>query len=154
MRVLLDESVPRQLAGRLGVHEITTVTHEGWAGLRNGDRRGGPKGQGRPQCVHPGQHPELPGERGQELDHQKGETVVGQTADHEEYERIARRSYLERGPLPREHLDDRREVSRGIALQPRDRVTPEVRHSHGGEGANDDERRQQEAAVASHRDSI
>lgn len=37
MRVLLDESVPRQLAGRLGGHEVTTVTREGWAGLRNGD---------------------------------------------------------------------------------------------------------------------
>jgi len=37
VRVLLDESVPRQLAGRLGGHEVTTVTRLGWAGLRNGD---------------------------------------------------------------------------------------------------------------------
>ena len=37
MRVLLDESVPRQLVGRLVGHEVTTVTREGWAGLRNGD---------------------------------------------------------------------------------------------------------------------
>jgi hypothetical protein len=37
VRVLLDESVPRQLAGRLVGHEVTTVTREGWAGLRNGD---------------------------------------------------------------------------------------------------------------------
>ena len=29
--------MPRQLAGRLGGHEVTTVTREGWAGLRNGD---------------------------------------------------------------------------------------------------------------------
>jgi len=29
--------VPRQLAGRLAGHEVTTVTREGWAGLRNGD---------------------------------------------------------------------------------------------------------------------
>jgi hypothetical protein len=37
LRVLLDESVPRQLAGRLEGHEVSTVPRAGWAGLRNGD---------------------------------------------------------------------------------------------------------------------
>jgi hypothetical protein len=37
VRVLLDESVPRQLSGHLGGHEVTTVPREGWAGLSNGD---------------------------------------------------------------------------------------------------------------------
>ena len=37
MRVLLDESVPRQLARYLGDHEVTTVPKVGWAGLRNGE---------------------------------------------------------------------------------------------------------------------
>jgi len=37
VRVLLDESVPRQLAGHLAGHEVTTVPREGWAGLSNGD---------------------------------------------------------------------------------------------------------------------
>jgi hypothetical protein len=37
VRVLLDESVPRQLAGYLTGHEVTTVPRQGWAGLRNGE---------------------------------------------------------------------------------------------------------------------
>ena len=37
MRILLDESVPRQLAAHLGEHEVTTVTRQGWAGLQNGE---------------------------------------------------------------------------------------------------------------------
>ena len=37
MCVLLDESVPRQLAGLLGEHEVTTVPRAGWAGLKNGE---------------------------------------------------------------------------------------------------------------------
>lgn len=37
MRVLLDESVPRQLAARLEGHEVVTVPRAGWAGLRNGE---------------------------------------------------------------------------------------------------------------------
>ncbi len=37
MRVLLDESVPRQLASALLDHSVTTVPKEGWAGLKNGE---------------------------------------------------------------------------------------------------------------------
>ena len=37
MRVLLDESVPRQLALRLEGHEVLTVPRAGWSGLRNGE---------------------------------------------------------------------------------------------------------------------
>lgn len=37
MRVLLDESVPRQLAGHLTGHSVTTVQAIGWSGLRNGE---------------------------------------------------------------------------------------------------------------------
>ena len=37
MRVLLDESVPRQLASLLTGHEVTTVPDEGWAGITNGE---------------------------------------------------------------------------------------------------------------------
>ena len=37
MRVLLDESVPRQLAPLLRGHEVTTVQRLGWAGTRNGE---------------------------------------------------------------------------------------------------------------------
>ena len=36
MRVILDESVPRQLAPLLTGHSVTTVPAEGWAGLTNG----------------------------------------------------------------------------------------------------------------------
>ena len=37
MRVLLDESVPRDLAQYLSGHDIDTVTGIGWAGLANGE---------------------------------------------------------------------------------------------------------------------
>lgn len=37
MRVLLDESVPRQLSSLLVSHDATTVPRIGWAGLRNGE---------------------------------------------------------------------------------------------------------------------
>lgn len=37
MRILLDESLPRQLASEFGDHEFTTVVQRGWAGLRNGE---------------------------------------------------------------------------------------------------------------------
>ncbi len=37
MRVLLDESVPRQLASLLIGHSVTTVPREGWSGLTNGE---------------------------------------------------------------------------------------------------------------------
>jgi hypothetical protein len=37
VRILLDESVPRQLAAHLGEHEVTTVTGQGWSGLQNGE---------------------------------------------------------------------------------------------------------------------
>jgi hypothetical protein len=36
MRVLLDESLPRQLARELVGHTVRTVPQEGWAGLQNG----------------------------------------------------------------------------------------------------------------------
>ena len=37
MRVLLDESLPRQLARELSGHEVRTVVQQGWAGLTNGE---------------------------------------------------------------------------------------------------------------------
>ncbi|MFQ5742982.1 MAG: DUF5615 family PIN-like protein [Acidobacteriota bacterium] len=37
MRLLLDESLPRQLARELSGHEATTVVQRGWAGLGNGE---------------------------------------------------------------------------------------------------------------------
>ena len=37
MRVLLDESVPRQLAPLLTGHSVATVPLAGWAGLTNGE---------------------------------------------------------------------------------------------------------------------
>jgi hypothetical protein len=36
VRVLLDESVPRQLAARLVGHDVSTVQREGWSGTKNG----------------------------------------------------------------------------------------------------------------------
>ncbi len=36
MRVLLDEQVPRGLAGALLGHEVRTLTQMGWKGLSNG----------------------------------------------------------------------------------------------------------------------
>jgi hypothetical protein len=37
VRVLLDESLPRDLGPALAGHEVTTVQRQGWAGLKNGD---------------------------------------------------------------------------------------------------------------------
>ena len=37
MRVLLDESLPRQLRHELAEYEVTTVPEAGWAGMKNGD---------------------------------------------------------------------------------------------------------------------
>ena len=36
MRILLDESLPRDLRGELTGHVVTTVQETGWAGLTNG----------------------------------------------------------------------------------------------------------------------
>ena len=36
MRIILDECLPRQLAGELTGHEVITVQKAGWAGLKNG----------------------------------------------------------------------------------------------------------------------
>jgi hypothetical protein len=46
VRVLVDESVPRQLAPELRGHEVRTVVEAGWAGLQNGEllRRAGEAG--------------------------------------------------------------------------------------------------------------
>ena len=37
MRVLLDEQLPRHLAGELTGHQVRTVQEQGWAGLKNGE---------------------------------------------------------------------------------------------------------------------
>jgi predicted nuclease of predicted toxin-antitoxin system len=37
MRVLLDESLPRQLRRVLAGHEVSTVPEAGWAGEKNGE---------------------------------------------------------------------------------------------------------------------
>lgn len=37
MKVLLDESVPVQLAGALLGHDVSTVSGLGWKGMENGD---------------------------------------------------------------------------------------------------------------------
>lgn len=37
MRVLLDESLPRQLAREIVGHEVRTVHDEKWTGLENGE---------------------------------------------------------------------------------------------------------------------
>jgi hypothetical protein len=36
VRILLDESLPHELAFLLGSHDVTTVRDRGWAGKRNG----------------------------------------------------------------------------------------------------------------------
>jgi predicted nuclease of predicted toxin-antitoxin system len=36
MRILLDESLPRQLASELSGHKTQTVQRRGWSGLENG----------------------------------------------------------------------------------------------------------------------
>ena len=37
MRILLDESLPRDLRGELTGHVVTTVREAGWSGLTNGE---------------------------------------------------------------------------------------------------------------------
>jgi hypothetical protein len=37
VRVLLDESVPRQLATELRSHDVRTVVQVGWTGVQNGE---------------------------------------------------------------------------------------------------------------------
>lgn len=37
MRVLLDESLPRQLKAQLSGHDVRTVPDVGWAGKKNGE---------------------------------------------------------------------------------------------------------------------
>ncbi len=37
MRVLLDEQLPRHLAGEIGGHNVSTVQQRGWAGFKNGE---------------------------------------------------------------------------------------------------------------------
>jgi Domain of unknown function (DUF5615) len=37
VRVLLDESVPRQLATELPSHDVRTVVQVGWTGVQNGE---------------------------------------------------------------------------------------------------------------------
>ncbi len=43
MRVLLDESLPRQLANEFTGHQVRTVGQQGWQGMKNGEllRRAG-----------------------------------------------------------------------------------------------------------------
>jgi hypothetical protein len=36
VRILIDESLPRELAEELGIPEVTIVTEAGWSGLTNG----------------------------------------------------------------------------------------------------------------------
>ena len=36
MRLLLDECVPARLARALPTHQVSTVVHEGWSGIKNG----------------------------------------------------------------------------------------------------------------------
>jgi|SRR5947209_17229099 len=37
MRILLDESLPRDLGREIPGHEVTTVQQAGWAGVQNGE---------------------------------------------------------------------------------------------------------------------
>jgi predicted nuclease of predicted toxin-antitoxin system len=37
LKVLLDENIPHNLRRHLPRHEVTTVAHKGWGGLKNGD---------------------------------------------------------------------------------------------------------------------
>ena len=37
MRILLDESLPRQLARELREHDVRTVVQQKWTGLKNGE---------------------------------------------------------------------------------------------------------------------
>ena len=40
MKVLLDECVPRKLKAEIANHEVSTVTENGWSGLKNGELLG------------------------------------------------------------------------------------------------------------------
>jgi hypothetical protein len=37
MRILLDESLPKELQSELAGHDVSTVQEIGWSGLKNGD---------------------------------------------------------------------------------------------------------------------
>lgn len=37
MKILLDESLPEQLAKELGEHEVLTISQMGWKGKKNGE---------------------------------------------------------------------------------------------------------------------
>jgi hypothetical protein len=37
LRVLLGENIPHNLLRRLPGHDVTTVAHKGWGGLKNGE---------------------------------------------------------------------------------------------------------------------
>ena len=37
MKVLLDENIPHNLLKHLRGHDVTTVAHKGWGGLKNGE---------------------------------------------------------------------------------------------------------------------
>ena len=39
MRILLDESLPKELQSELPGHEVRTVQEMGWSSLKNGDQR-------------------------------------------------------------------------------------------------------------------
>ena len=40
MRILLDEDLPRRLAGLLAGHDVATVQRRGWSGIKNGQLLG------------------------------------------------------------------------------------------------------------------
>jgi predicted nuclease of predicted toxin-antitoxin system len=40
MRILLDEDLPRRLAGLLAGHDVSTVQRRGWSGIKNGQLLG------------------------------------------------------------------------------------------------------------------
>jgi hypothetical protein len=37
VRILLDECLPRSLAAELSSHQVVTVAHTGWSGVKNGE---------------------------------------------------------------------------------------------------------------------
>ena len=37
MRVIIDENVPHPLLRHLSHHQVTSVQHEGWSGIKNGE---------------------------------------------------------------------------------------------------------------------
>ena len=52
MRLLLDESLPRQLARELPDHDVRTVAREGWDGLSNGELLKHASDAGEARVVH------------------------------------------------------------------------------------------------------